>query len=768
VNLIYRFRWLVYAQVLLGIVAFCMAERNTALLLVAGALGALSWYVVEGPTGRPLPQWTIMCGALASVGWLLVELSRNRGDIVQAMGHFTMWLQVLLLYGKKSNREYGMILVMSLLQMIAASVLSVSLLYGVLLAAYCVLALFTILLFQLKITSDLVMESNQTAAPKGVTVARPAAVTGRGYRLHFRAVTLAVGVACGALAVGVFLLIPRSGQSHINPSWVNPFEQRQAGFSPRVELSGAPFGSSSREPVAHIRLSMGDQPIAGEGKSWLLRGAALDRYDPISNAWSRGPRAASRDVALALGPEGRVFSPLPFGPEAVDASPVIEADITLRGQVQRTLFTLYPPSWLQTSAIKGVSFNPVDQQLAAQDAVLGALNYRVRSPLSPPDGFFARYKELAPEVRMPMPMSRRPFEEEYARGWRVHADAIRELAHRILAAKGLERDPAAAPGEHDEACAAALEDYLRTNFTYSLKPHVPAEGEDPIWAFLAKERRGHCELFASGMTALARSLGMRARVVTGYRVYEFNAIGGYYVVRQSNAHAWTEIDCGPRGWRVFDSTPPDDVAEEHEPKRGWLSALRDLYEHLEFTWVRTVVAYDQGTRDEVLNSINRSVDKASAEPGWFGKSLAWVRDFVNNWEFDTLNTTIICTILFFILVGIVSLIRTLVTRRRRLVALQLTALPRAQRRSLVKQLRFYLTMLDMLERYGHIRPAWQSPASFAHELAEAHPLRFDPVVALTELFYEIRFGYRQVDEPRQKRIDAHLQQLAYALAQRKG
>jgi hypothetical protein len=260
---------------------------------------------------------------------------------------------------------------------------------------------------------------------------------------------------------------------------------------------------------------------------------------------------------------------------------------------------------------------------------------------------------------------------------------------------------------------------------------------------------------------------MRARVVTGYRMYEYNDIGDYYVVRQSNAHAWTEIDCGPRGWRTFDATPPAAVAAEHAPSDSWASKLRDLYEHLEFSWVRNVVAYDQGDRNQVLNSINRGVDKASAQESWVTRSANWINNLVRTWEFDTLSTSIICGILFFIVIGIASLVRTLMVRRRRLVALQLTALPRSQRRQLVKQLRFYLIMLDMLERHGHVRPAWQSPASFAHELAEAHPLRFDPVVALTELFYEIRFGYRELDEPKQKRIDAHLEQLGYALTQKR-
>src|SRR5690606_3214903 len=108
----------------------------------AGAVGTLSWYVTEGPSGRPLPRWVMNIGALAAVGWLVFDLYRQQ-DVVLAMGHFTMWLQILLLYTQKSNREYGQLLVLSLLQMVGASVVSVSMLYGLLLAAYSVLALLT-------------------------------------------------------------------------------------------------------------------------------------------------------------------------------------------------------------------------------------------------------------------------------------------------------------------------------------------------------------------------------------------------------------------------------------------------------------------------------------------------------------------------------------------------------------------------------------------------------------------------------------------------
>ena len=118
------FRKLIFAQVLVGVLAFCIAERNPAMLLITGALGALSWYVVEGPTGKPLSRWVINLGSLLAVGYLLLDLKWQSGKphgVLIAMGHFTMCLQILELYTKKTNRDYGLILILSLLQMVGAS-----------------------------------------------------------------------------------------------------------------------------------------------------------------------------------------------------------------------------------------------------------------------------------------------------------------------------------------------------------------------------------------------------------------------------------------------------------------------------------------------------------------------------------------------------------------------------------------------------------------------------------------------------------------------
>lgn len=756
-SLVYLFRRLVFIQVLLGIVAFCMAEPggNPGLMLVAGTICALSWYVVEGPTGKPLPQWTINIAALAAVFWLAVDMYIQKGHVIIAMGHFTMWLQILQLYGKKSNREYGLILVLSLLQMVGASILSVSMIFGLLLGGYCVLSLFTILLFQFKATSDEMLESNQAASPRPLEVARPKPVVCRGHRWQFRVLALGIGAVCGLVALVIFIVIPRT--SRMTELGLPSIARAQTGFSSRVQLGGMPPSEGSREPVLHLAIDS-SQPF------YLLRGAALDIYNRKTHTWFRGTQIKNYDLATSA------ETGVPLAHVANDVA-LTDVEITLRTGRHHTLFTLYPTVHLRSGVISQITFNPFDQQVTTEATATGVLVYHLTH--------IADHQRRLSRDDGPMPPSRRRWSrsqeddvpaDSYARGWHVEPDLIRGYSLAVLRAAfkdpALDRDIEAPNDPRDFAFAQVLERHLQSTFNYSTT-HRPSGTRDPIVEFLTTDRQGHCELFASALAAMTRSLGMRARVVTGYRAGEYSSIGGYYIVRERNAHAWTEIDCGARGWQIFDGTPPGDVQREHAVDRNILANIRELLEHLEFVWLDTFVTYDKETRAQMLGDISESIRSATSDDDSFiGGIAAWFAGLPQMWRLNQVNFLLMVAISVFIVVGLASLIRTLLIRRRRLAALQLTSMPRGQRRQLARRLTFYLQMLDMLERHGQVRPVWQSPFRFATDLQQASAGRYAPVVALTEEFYEIRFGHREIDPPRHQRIRALLRQLEQTLIAR--
>jgi protein-glutamine gamma-glutamyltransferase len=116
----------------------------------------------------------------------------------------------------------------------------------------------------------------------------------------------------------------------------------------------------------------------------------------------------------------------------------------------------------------------------------------------------------------------------------------------------MRRDPRYANAD-GAALVAALMDRLRTGgYSYTLDPGVyGTHTADEFW-FDRKE--GFCEHIASSFVLMLRALDIPARVVTGYQGGEINALDGFWTVRQSDAHAWTEVWLAGQGWVRVDPT----------------------------------------------------------------------------------------------------------------------------------------------------------------------------------------------------------------------
>ena len=129
-------------------------------------------------------------------------------------------------------------------------------------------------------------------------------------------------------------------------------------------------------------------------------------------------------------------------------------------------------------------------------------------------------------------------------------EATRPLARRFAAE---------AVGSQTDAYqqALALQTWFRTHFRYSLEVR-PGHGTDALAEFLdpAGSRSGYCEQFAGAYAALARSLGLPARVAVGFTPgEEDDDAPGTYIVRGRNAHAWPELYFAGVGWVPFEPTP---------------------------------------------------------------------------------------------------------------------------------------------------------------------------------------------------------------------
>ena len=145
---------------------------------------------------------------------------------------------------------------------------------------------------------------------------------------------------------------------------------------------------------------------------------------------------------------------------------------------------------------------------------------------------------------------------------------------------------------NDAAIVRRALDWVRAEFAYTLETPLP--GRHLADEFFFEQKKGFCEHFSSSFAILMRAAGVPTRVITGYAGGYRNSIGGYWLVRNSDAHAWTEVWLQGRGWVRVDPTAAvaperiyDTLADRAPGAEGLLGGWPGAIRALELTdWVR--------------------------------------------------------------------------------------------------------------------------------------------------------------------------------------
>ncbi|MDO8292244.1 MAG: DUF3488 and transglutaminase-like domain-containing protein [Gallionella sp.] len=337
--------------------------------------------------------------------------------------------------------------------------------------------------------------------------------------LHAQSITLKPRLRVAAtlllqaipLTLVLFILFPRVQ----GPLWGLP---QDAFASSGLDDKMAP-GSLSRlslsEEVA-FRVSYADKPPRREQMYW--RGPVLWNFD--GRTWTPG-----RTVAT-------------IAPQFTETEQAIDYSVTLEPHNKTWLFALDVPERISVPANLTYDF-----RIVQKEPVKARLRYEARSHL----GYHANLHENEQQIQraLQLPPSLNPQALHLAADWRTQAEAASSPA----SGRGGNRPLAGI----DEAIArAALAYFNQQNFQYTLEP--PPLGFHGVDDFLFETRQGFCEHYASAFVFLMRAAHIPARVVTGYQGGEFNALGNYYIVRQSDAHAWAEIWLDGQGWVRIDPT----------------------------------------------------------------------------------------------------------------------------------------------------------------------------------------------------------------------
>ncbi len=363
------------------------------------------------------------------------------------------------------------------------------------------------------------------------------------------------------LALCVFVFFPRLS----SPLWGTPNNATaRTGLGDRMAPGTMQELLIDDSPAFRVRFD-GAPPPRNE---LYWRGPVLWQFD--GSAWTRSEFfAAQRNVGVVRASSARV-----------------SYEVTLEPSERHWLLALDVPLAAPAGAVRGA-----DMSLVSRERVDNLLRYRMVS---------APHYVLDPELSA----SDRRLALQLPPGFDPGA---RELAQRW---RGEFRS-------EDGIMRAAL-DLFHREFSYTL--NAPLLGRDSVDDFLFGTKRGFCEHFASAFTFLMRAAGIPARVVTGYQGGYFNRMGNYWVVRQSDAHAWSEVWLSGRGWMRVDPTAavsPQRVelgaaaaagASAQWYQADWLLALRNRFDLVNRFWNDAIVRFDALRQSHLLTPFG--VDRA--------------------------------------------------------------------------------------------------------------------------------------------------------------
>ncbi|WP_297764232.1 DUF3488 and transglutaminase-like domain-containing protein [uncultured Alcanivorax sp.] len=247
-----------------------------------------------------------------------------------------------------------------------------------------------------------------------------------------------------------------------------------------------------------------------------------------------------------------------------------------------------------------------DMRLVANQPVSQRLAYRVESvpAINEVIGLTPQERQLM----LSLPQNAGKKARGLAHQWRKESSSARDISQRALR-------------------------YFRDQpFHYTLRP--PRLTADPVDDFLFRTRRGFCEHYASSFTFLMRAAGVPARVVVGYQGGEQNDMGTHFLVRQYDAHAWSEIWLEGEGWTRVDPTgavAPDrielglrEALENSEDGRdlladlglrrfsdgGLFAKVSQWIDYVDFRWQTWVLGYDRAFQSDFLESLLGAVTPA--------------------------------------------------------------------------------------------------------------------------------------------------------------
>ncbi len=466
------------------------------------------------------------------------------------------------------------------------------------------------------------------------------------------------------LTLILFILFPRVQ----GPLWGMP-QDAYASSGLDDKMSPGSLSRLSLSEAVAFRVSYEGKPPLRNQMYW--RGPVLWEFD--GRTWTLGRTALT--------------SP----PKFTELGQEIDYVVTLEPHNKIWLFALDVPNKLSVPVTLTYDF-----QVLRKEPVTARLRYTARSNLS----YRANLQEATRQLQrgLQLPKLYNPRAQKLAAEWRANS-------------------------ANDAAIVrTALSYFNQQGFQYTLEP--PLLGVHSVDDFMFGSKQGFCEHYASAFVFLMRAANVPARVVTGYQGGEFNDVGNYYIVRQSDAHAWAEVWLEGQGWVRVDPTgaiAPERVQlglsasvlsnaalpfmARNPPQ--WMRDLRLNWDTLANQWNQWVLGYDTERQFAFLTRLGM-------------ESITWQKIALN--MLAGLGLVIALFALF--------MLRHLITHQPDKVQAA------------------WLKLCRKLAKYGLPRAAHEGALDYAERIAAARPELADVFFDLAVRYSALRYGANQDEQAR--------------------
>jgi protein-glutamine gamma-glutamyltransferase len=512
---------------------------------------------------QELSSWiwnTIILTVFAACLTLALMPPRGFESYFSGLAYLVIYITTIRFCTRKTARDNSLILLLALLEVCAASIftISISFLFTLTICTCAVISTLMLLAMKEEISKENITDEDKTSgtvSPKRTELS---------YRFFFFSFSSTFVIFI--IGVLVFFMVPRVGRSFL--SWRSGLIDRVSGFSDTVELGSLGAMKQDNSLVMRVRFENDDRlqhPL-------YMRGNAHDHYD--GRVWrdTIGPRKIyyyTYQETVNLKKVGSLSS-------------VVKQEVILEPIDSPVLFGT--PEIIAVAApfkFKGIVQN---------------YNGYISLPLDSPI-----YDRLFYTVwSYPTPSTRDECEAIFSQDTE---EPYTWLNHKYLQVPDNNEDVSKLALEItrdlDTSCqkAFAIRNYLSDNYTYDLE--TPSDrAKYPMKHFLFESKTGYCEHFATSMTIMLRSIGIKSRLGAGYNGGEYNDIDDYYQFRQKDAHVWVEMSLPNGQWMIIEPTPAISP-EKRFP--DWMKPAVDLFDAVLFRWDRWIV--DLTLRDQYNLSV---------------------------------------------------------------------------------------------------------------------------------------------------------------------